>query len=182
MWNVDEKITRHTARLRMAAVLGAALLVSGCAGGLPQFSGPKAPSSTDQVVIPEPAPVVTKQTLTATTTRTSPAVTPRAPATPTFDDVSLSVLYYVRLAVPAGSDLTLRADSASGAAPTIKTIKTAGGLPYNVDIPVNAADDAYPMTIDATLESTIGHVLTGSITLDAKPRQPVEIVLAPKAE
>lgn len=167
--------------LRTATILGAAMLVQGCAGGFPQFSGPRAPAA-EQVVIPEPVPTTPQTNVAAATRKPPPNVRKSTPVTPAKQDLSLNVLYYVRVMVPVGSDLTVRADSASGGAPSIKSVKTEGGPPYAVEIPVSAADDAFPMTVDAVLESSIGHVLEGSVTLDEAPAKPIEIVLVPKAE
>ena len=165
----------------LALLLGAAFLMQGCTNAMPQYSGPK-PQPADQVVAPASTPGPTKKAVATTTRKATPKVTKSASAVPARQDLALNVLYYVRIMVPAGSDLTVRADGAGGAAPSVTSIKTKGGPPYAMSIPISAAADAYPMTIDATLNSTIGHVLTGTVTLVEKPDKPVEIVLAPKSE
>ncbi|QIE45644.1 hypothetical protein G5B38_08955 [Pseudohalocynthiibacter aestuariivivens] len=166
---------------RLALVLGATFLVQGCANGMPHFSGPK-PKPVEQVVVPEPAPSLTRTAVATSTRKAPPKVNRTASVVPARQDLTLNVLYYVRIMVPVGSELTVRANSAAGGAPSIKTIKTKGGPPYAMEIPVSAGADAYPMTIDATLNSSIGHVLTGAVTLDGKPTKPVEIVMVPTSE
>lgn len=166
---------------RLALVLGAAFMMQGCTDAMPYFGGPK-PQPVEQVITPEPVPGPAIRTVATPSRKAPPKVNRKASALPAQQDLALSVVYYVRLMVPAGSELTVRADSAAGGAPSIKSIKTTGGLPYEMAIPVSAAADAYPMTIDATLNSSIGHVLTGSVTLAEKPSTPVEIVLVPKSE
>ncbi len=166
---------------RLALMLGAALLVQGCTNVTPYFGGPK-PQPVEQVIIPEPAPGPTKKTAATPTRKAPPKVNRNASVIPAHHDLALNVVYYVRLLVPVGSELTVRAGSAAGGAPSSKSIKTTGGPPYEMKIPVSAAADAYPMTIDATLNSSIGHVLTGTVTLAEKPSKPVEIVLVPTSE
>ncbi|RKF13827.1 hypothetical protein D6850_11540 [Roseovarius spongiae] len=109
-------------------------------------------------------------------------MTRKAPPNPAPRDLALSVTYLVRLMVPPGSELSVRAEGADGAS-SVKTIETAGGPPYALELPVSGDKSAYPMTVNATLNSLVGHTLTGAVTLDAPPGDaPVEIVLAPASE
>jgi len=171
---------------RAVAVLTAAMLVQGCANGLPIFGQS---ARTEQVVVPEPEPTVSSEQLNAkaqakpaSTTKTKAAVKPQTRSTSletdTAHDLDLNVTYFVRLMVPVGSELTVATKGDGNS--TSKTVKTSGGPPYAVSLPVPESKAGYPMKVTATLTSTIGHVLEGEVTLPKEPGGEVEIVMVPK--
>lgn len=91
--------------------------------------------------------------------------------------LKLEVTYVVRLLVPAGSDLTVEAFDKDGkaiASTTVKTPSTDATIPVQLDIGDGAA---FPLRIDAKLESGFGHLLTGTQTIEAKTQEPVKVAL-----
>lgn len=92
--------------------------------------------------------------------------------------LKLEVTYVVRLLVPAGSDLTVDAFDKDGkviASTTIKTPSTDATIPVELDIGGGAA---FPLRIDAKLESGFGHLLTGTQTIEAETQGPVKLALS----
>lgn len=171
---------RHGRPLALA-VLASAALVAGCADGFTPSETAKA-RPVEQVAVPEPAVTAGGNTVSVTSRKAPPRMTRSSPAAEARETIEMSVLYYERILVPAGSTLTIRAEGAGDAAPTIKRSAVGAGMPYKVSVPVGAGPEAYPMTVDATLESGIGHVMTGSVTLAERPSGPVELVIRTKAD
>lgn len=167
-------------RAAVAVLLCAGFAVQGCAGGMSQMFKPRT-AAPEQVVIPQPAPAVPIQTVTTSTKKAAP-VTRSAVVIPKREDISLNVSYLERILVPVGSDLSLRATGEGSGPPSVKSTKVQSGPPYSVAMPVDTGEGAYPMTVQATLTSTIGHVLSGSVTLTEKPTGPVEIIMHTKTE
>jgi len=93
----------------------------------------------------------------------------------------ITATYLERILVPSGSDLTVRAQGPSGP-PVQASIQTSSTPPYEISVPVRVDAAAYPMTVTATLTSTIGHVLSGSVTLAEKLAGAVEIVMRTRAQ
>ncbi|MFY9240039.1 MAG: hypothetical protein WAO78_14430 [Roseovarius sp.] len=146
-----------------AALALASVLLAGCAEGMPQILQPPA-AQTEQLGAPQAAPSVTRPLQAESAAMGAPA------------PLAVSATYFERILVPIGSELTLRAEAASGV-PVITRIKTTGGPPYDISASVPSMPEGYPMTVTATLNSTIGHVLSGSVVLDAVPISVVEIVM-----
>ena len=168
--------TLYTQRLAAAVVLlCCGFAVQGCTGGMPQMSKSQTPPP-EKVVIPKPPPEVPIQTVTRSPKKAAP-VTRSITATPKREDISLSVSYMERIMVPVGSDLTLSATGAGSDPASVKSTKVQSGPPYSISMPVDTGEAAYPMTVQATLTSTLGHVLSGSVTLNEKPTGPVEIIM-----
>jgi hypothetical protein len=139
---------------------------------------PQAAKPTE-VVSAQPAPALPVQAVTKPPQKAAP-MTRSSKVAPKPQDIAFSVSYMERILVPAGSELVLSAKGAGSDAPSIKTTKTQSGPPYSISMPVGSGDGAYPMTVSATLTSTIGHVLSGSVTLTEKPTGPVEIIIHTK--
>lgn len=165
---------------RRAAMLAAsALALSGCGGVMPQLFGPRAPD-IEQIRVPQPAPETSQTSVAASSNTASEAPAPDR-------RMGVTATYRERILVPTGSTLTLRADPANGGAPAITTLRTQSGPPYALTLPVSTGPAAYPMTVEVTLTSSIGHVLRGGVVLDTFPAEPVDIVMrtgavAPVAE
>ena len=169
-------MTSLSFRARLSVLLCCALVVQGCTGGISQVFQPKEATASEQVVIPQPAPAVSAQTAsTAPTTRSAMSLATR-------ENIALNVFYLERILVPVGSDLTVRAEGDGSGPPSVKSTKVQSGPPYDVSLPVDTGEGAYPMTVEATLTSTIGHVLSGSVTLTEKPTGPVEIIMQTTAQ
>ena len=166
---------RHAALV--LAVCGG-LVLSGCAGGMSDILKPKG-GAIEQVVVPVPAPAITQATIATATTQAAP-LTPSI--IPKREDIALAITYMERILVPVGSTLTVRADGAGSGPPSIKSTKVQAGPPYDMTLPVDIDAGAYPMTVQATLTSTIGHVLTGAVTLSAPPVGVVDITLRTTAQ
>ncbi len=176
---------RFPSRRSAATALGAvslALIVAGCTDGEPQSMRAN-PTPAEQVVTAQPAPATPAATATRKPGKTKAAqtMTRRPPEAPARTNLDLNVSYMVRILVPAGSELSLRAQGAGDAPPALKTVKIESGPPYSVSLPVQSGAAAYPMEVTATLTSTIGHVLSGAITLSAPPTGPVEITMSPQS-
>ncbi|MCZ4351867.1 hypothetical protein O4H61_05010 [Roseovarius aestuarii] len=171
---------------RSAIVLSlcSGLAVLGCAGELTQMGQSRSVASTPSTAT-KPARVAPKskpvKAVASSTTKAAP-MTRSAVTMSKREDIALSVFYLERIMVPAGSELTLRANGDGSGAPSVKSTKVKSGPPYSVSMPVDTGEGAYPMTVQATLTSTIGHVLSGSVTLTEKPTGPVEIVMRTKSE
>ena len=150
-----------------AALALASVLLAGCVGGKPPILQPPA-AQAEQLVAPQAARSVTRP--------------PQAESAPVGVPASLvvSATYLERILVPIGSELPLRVEAASGV-PAITRIKTTGGPPYDISASVPSTAEAYPMTVTATLNSTIGHVMSGSVVLGASPISVVEIVMRMQA-
>ncbi len=160
---------KHVLKL---AVIGACVIaVQGCSGGMANVFGPRAPK-VEQIRVPQPAPTRPQ----AATDKAVPKMI-RSADTAQRQDIALNVTYRERILVPIGSELVMQAQSGGNRPPALKAIRTQGGPPYSATLPVDTGKGAYPMRVQATLTSTIGHVLTGSITLQGKPVGPVEIVM-----
>jgi len=173
----EKPVLNNGGTLRAMILLTCGLLVQGCANGLPHYSGPKK-VPTEQAAVSNANPLAATNTVKPKK-RTS--VKRTATSIPARKDIALSVTYMVRILVPAGSELTVSAAGAGGSAPSIKTTKTQSGPPYVIDLPVDTAEDAYPMTVNATLTSKLGHVLTGNVVLQERPSASVEITMSPKS-
>lgn len=169
-------MTSPSFRARLSVLLCCALAVQGCTGGMSQVFQPKEATASEQVVIPQPAPAVSAQTVSTSTASTAPA-TRSAMTLAKRENIALNVLYLERILVPVGSDLIVRAEGDGSGPPSVKSTKVQSGPPYDVSLPVDTGEGAYPMTVQATLTSTIGHVLSGSVTLTEKPNGPVEIIM-----
>lgn len=181
MMNATDFLLSGRRVARLAALLSCGLAVQGCADGFTLFGGQKE-APPEQVVVPLPDPAVTEPRLSAETKASSASMTRKPTPEPARTDLALSVIYYERILVPVGSDLTVRAQPADGGTPSIKTTEVQTAIPYTLSIPVSTAEAAYPMTVTATLTSTIGHVLSGSVTLDQPSAETVEILIKTRAE
>lgn len=172
----------HWRGAKIMAFVACGVLLQGCSNGFPQLGGPRpnpvAPG-TAPVSEPTAGPAVRPKARTAS--KPPPVMTRKPPQASTRDMIDLNVLYYERILVPPGSALSIRAEAANAATPSLKKTTTEGGMPYQVSIPVSPRTDAYPMTIEATLTSTIGHVLAGSVTLTKPPTAPVELLIRTKS-
>ncbi|MEB8387723.1 hypothetical protein OO012_10820 [Rhodobacteraceae bacterium KMM 6894] len=164
----------------LAAFLCAGFAVQGCTDGTAQMVKPQV-ATPKEVVKPQPAPAVPIQTVTKAP-RKAATVTRSAVQSQKREYIALSVSYMERILVPAGSELVLSATGEGSGPPSIKTTKTKSGPPYSVSMPVETGEGAYPMTVEATLTSTIGHVLSGRVTLTEKPTGPVEIIMHTKTD
>lgn len=182
-------MTRHTPRayaVRLAVIGICVIALQGCAGGMATIFGPRAPE-VQQIRVPEPAPTRPQSaTNRATpqkigTIRSAPRLTRSLADTTGREDIALRVTYLERILVPIGSRLVLQAQGGGDRPPALKSIKTEGGPPYTLALPVDTGEGAYPMTVQATLTSTIGHVLSGAVTLSERPAGPVEIVMRTSA-
>ena len=165
------------ATTRCAAILAAALLVQGCANAYP-----KAGATPEKATATTVAPTSQARAKSASVKPTTTAAQTRKASLKTVPKagLDLNVTYFVRLMVPAGSELKLRAVGAGPA--TEKVIKTDAGPPYSVRLPMPDESGMYPMTVTATLNSSIGHVLEGKVTLAEAPAGTVEIVMVPKSD
>ncbi len=161
--------------LKLAVIGASVIALPGCTGGMANIFGPRTPA-VEQIRVPQPGPTRPR---TAENTATPKLV--RIVDTTQRQDIALSATYHERILVPVGSGLVLQAQSGGNRPPAIRAIKTEGGPPYALSLPVDTGKDAYPMTVQATLTSTIGHVLTGTVTLREKPKDPVEIVMRTSA-
>jgi hypothetical protein len=150
-------------RLILLSVLMAGIQVSACASSLPP------PSAQIAVVAPSPA----------TAAPTGPKGTSRAPAA-AGNAVKLHLTYSERLLVPKGSEIGLTVRDANGT--QIYAVKTAtqrDAPPYLLEVPIKSRI-AYPLKVDASLTSRIGHRFSESTEIsesDASGRNAVEIRL-----
>ncbi|MBZ8118475.1 hypothetical protein KUD11_07410 [Roseovarius sp. LXJ103] len=151
---------------RVAGVAVASVLLAGCAADTPQ---PARSGAAAQGAVPQAAP-------SATRPKQAERIPLAAPVT-----LAVSATYLERIMIPIGSELTLRAETVSGM-PAITRIKTMSGPPYDISVSIPSGAEAYPMTVTATLNATIGHVLSGSVVLDAVPGGAVEIVMRTQAQ
>ncbi|QYX56487.1 hypothetical protein K1T73_15775 [Roseovarius sp. SCSIO 43702] len=179
MMTVSKKALRGG---RMLGLLVAAMAVQGCEDN--GFRGRD--TGEEQAVVPSAQTVTSVSSAKpvakpkAKPANASPAPTRSTPVpSEATRDLDLRVTYYVRLMVPPGSKLTVTADGSG--TPVSKSVTTEGGPPYHVTLPVPQATAAYPMKITATLDSAVGHVLEGEVTLSEMPDGEIEVVMSPKS-
>jgi hypothetical protein len=91
--------------------------------------------------------------------------------------LKLDVLFYQRILVPPGGTLAVVVTDAAGAEVGTATTTTGDGPPYRVDVPLARASHL-PVTVNVTLTSVTGHVLTGEQDFTAVPPEVTEFEIA----
>ncbi|WP_113911406.1 hypothetical protein [Roseovarius dicentrarchi] len=161
----------HRLALKLAIVGASLIALQGCGGAMANMFGPRAPA-VEQIRVPQTGPTRPPAGAGAA----APGII-RSADIAQRRDIALNVTYLERILVPVGSDLVVQAQSGGNRPPAIRRVQTQGGPPYSINLPVDTGQGAYPMTVQATLRSTIGHVLTGATVLQARPSGPVDIVM-----
>ena len=97
------------------------------------------------------------------------------------DSVTLTFTYMERLRIPKGSSLDVRLQDARGVSVYDKHLEIRQDAPpYGVDVPLAKAL-IYPITINASLTSPIGHKLSTQAELtsaETRSNKPIDLILS----